>query len=786
MYVTNNIVNPISQMSGVGAVDQYGAQPQLQIELNPKQMALKDVSIDDIKNAISSSNTSISAGNIINKDQQITLNLNSKLTNLDNFKNIIIKKTGRHLIYLKDVSKLGITDQNPGGSLIKINNSNGQYVIISQTDTANPLILGEMLRKKLKEIQKQMPTGMKIVKLQDTAEAIKVANDEVFHTIVEAVVAVTIITILFIGSWRLSLIPLVTIPVCLIATFLIIWMVGFTLNIFSMLALVVAVGLVVDDAIVVLENAQVYSKKGISPIDSTIQSMNKIIFPVIGMTIVIAAIYVPIFFMKPHKETVYLQQFAFSLSGAVLFSGFVALTLSPMMCSRLIRPDSKSKLEMLIEKFFIKVSSLYIKSLKMFLNNIWLPVLIVMLFFFIGYLYFQKMSSTDLPPEYDGTISVTMRTPDSSSVEKTKKLTAPLIKELRKFKEVKAIGSITSKKLAGNSSVSNTIVTNLKSEQALQELSEKMMLALNKIKTPDVKISATPNNFNSHGGNNAANQNEFDFYVTGYASPKELNQATNNLVDALKQTRMFLDIENNSKFNQQQYDLTIQNNKLIRLGLTREQVNDAINTYLGTYSFPTDFDFLGQSLPLVMGLPAKKIKDLSVLQTIFLKNKTGNFISLDRVVTPNFIATQQSITHINNTPAGEIGAIPKPNISKGKLIKIITATGKQILPYNLKVAFNTKTQSVTQAKQSSKIIVIASIIFIYLILGALFESFIDPLIILTTIPMCVISSMIASIYGMNFSLMPELNWKYGYEATLLLMLISGVAPYLFFKIKGYL
>ncbi len=342
-YVQNNIVKPLAHIPGVSLVDVNSRTPALRLTLHPLEMARLGITVSHLKQVMQDNNQSIPLGYLVSQDQEIPLNATLTLPSVQAFQNLIIGKSASGgLIRLNQVADISVGPLTIGGDYSLINGQSGVTLSVSFTDDANPIVVGSLVKKTLKQMSLNLPSGMTLQVLFSTADVLKQSVLEVMRTIFYAVLLVSLVSLIFLGRPKLALIPIVTIPVCLIGALTLVWLFGFSINIMTLLALVLATGLVVDDAIVVLENCHRHVESGLDPKSATHQSLKEIAFAVLGMTVCLIAVYIPTAFISGHTA-IYFREFSFTLGGAVLISGFVALTLTPMMCSKILVNKNKDK-----------------------------------------------------------------------------------------------------------------------------------------------------------------------------------------------------------------------------------------------------------------------------------------------------------------------------------------------------------------------------------------------------------------------------------------------------------
>lgn len=748
-YVQNNIVRSVQQVPGVGSVQQFSTLDALRINLNPLKMAEQNVNVSDVLNALKNNNLSAQAGSIINSQQAIPITLDSSLDSIKQFQNVILKQTADSIIRIKDIASITISSEDFGGAYTFYNGKQGAGVGIIASDDANPIQVGNELRKMLAKMQQTFPPGMQIHMMWDQAKLIQHSVEEVFWTIFEAIILVALVTLLFLGNWRFAMIPFVTIPICIISSFSIMWVLGFSINLMTLLALVLAVGLVVDDAIVVLENCHRHVESGLSPFNAAFKSMKEITFPVIGMTISIIAVYIPTAFMSG-KTAVFFQQFAFTLAGAVFISGIVALTLTPMMCSRLMSKISAHGYDAFLEKIFTQLRMHYQRVLSWILKHKWLPISIFIGFVIVGLYIFKLLPTTSIPDEYGGYIFLGIQAPQTASVAYTENIAKSVIKTLLEQPSVESIMSF-----GGGDDDSDAFGMNIiKLKPGYQGFDTNLKIATQfGALFPNLttaQIFSVPLNVN--GDQSGGEQpGQIAAYVIGFADYNELANDVKNYVAALQKTDMFQQVQNNLQFNSQQMTIHIDRIKASQLNVNIDDIDTALSTFLGGYTFTQGYQFNGVNYPVIVQLPASDMKDLSILNNMYVNNSDNQQINLNQLVSVNSTVEMPIRTHINSMRAGEVDVVANSQYTAGQAIATLLAVGKATLPPGMSVTFSQRELDILSGNNMLALIFALGIIFIYLILAALFESFIDPLIILLTVPLCIIGAL-AMLYLIGGSL----------------------------------
>tara|TARA_A100001015_G_scaffold320602_1_gene447588 strand:- start:1342 stop:3117 length:1776 start_codon:yes stop_codon:yes gene_type:complete len=420
-YLQNNVVNMLSKIPGVSQAEVWGPAGAVRVNIKPNQLARYNITIPELITILNDNNKNEALGDIITNSQDITINSSMDIDHIDKLRNLVIKNINGELIKLSQVANVTLGYEDLSQSFTSINGDPGVGVSISVTDDANPIAVGKDVTKTLRSLKTQFPLGLKMTKFIDTPKIMKLSLDEVGAAIIESIILVSLITLIFLGNFKLSLIPVVTIPVCLLGTCMFLLALGYSFNIFTLLALVLAVGLVVDDAIVVLENAYRYAtKKGLSARKAAKIGSSEIGFAIVGMTICLIAVYLPVVLLKS-RTAAYFQEFALTLAGAVFISGFISLTLSPVMCSLLLTSKNKNltenKYQIKLDYITLKFQNFY-KKLLSFVLKIKLIILIVFLVLVIvGLSLFKALPSENMPMDQQGVAVLFLKGPDTANKE---------------------------------------------------------------------------------------------------------------------------------------------------------------------------------------------------------------------------------------------------------------------------------------------------------------------------------------------------------------------------------
>jgi multidrug efflux pump len=731
-YVTNYIVPQLEQVYGVANVMVDSGTPSLRIDLNPDAMASFRTGVTDVQNAINGSNSSYPLGAVNTNQQTVQVNSQMDINTLQGFDNIVVAKRGQRLVHLQDIAKTSVGWESVTPWYEYVNGAPGIAIEIDAMDSANPIEVGQGIYKRLDALAPNLPLGLNITHSFDISGPLNQAIHDVYLTIAIAILLVILVTLSFLGTWRSTLIPVVTIPVCLVASFGVMYLFGFSINVMTLLALVLAVGMVVDDAIVVLENTYRHIEAGLKPFAAATKSIHEISFAVLGITICLVAVYVPAIFMSPSIDTVYFQEFSFTLAGAILISGFLALSLSPMMCSRLLTEHRPSAYEQRLQRITASGVAAYTKALDWVLMHRKTVFGVMLANIVFGVWFFHMLPTALLPKSELNYVWGSLSGPNSAGDVYLNQQTQPLREKLQKDPRLSSIlfwiyqGQVNFFAGIKKASDRDAIASEIN-----QDISQ----------SPIISGGAMVVDANQGGTNR---QGSLFFYVSGLVSYKDIADAATLLQTKLQNTGVITTVANNIGFNQQQYNVEINRPLVTELGIDLGALNNTLSTFFGGYTFSnTTYQVGGYGYPIILQLPPEDLTDLSALEKIKVENSQGRMIPLANLVTVTSQIDLASRVRVNQMRAGEVDVNLSPDASVGQAVAQITRTADQVLPHNLKISWGGQVRDMLQNSTSGNLFIVLGLVFIYLILAAVFESFLDPLIILCTVPLCMVAALIA-------------------------------------------
>jgi multidrug efflux pump len=727
-YVDRYIIDRLKNLTGVADVTIFGERRYaMRIWIDRERLAAFNLTVQDVEAALRAQNAEIPSGRIESRDREFSVLSRTGLSTPEQFRNVVVKVAGSHQVRLGEVARieLGATDER------RVSTYNGAPAIavgIIKQATANPLDVSHAVRAVLPELNASMPKGLKSEVGNDDTIFIERSISAVYYTIAEAIGLVVLVILFFLRSLRAAVIPILTIPISLIATFSLMYAMGFSINILTLLAMVLAIGLVVDDAIVVLENIYRHIEQGMKPVAAAIAGSKEIGFAIVAMTLTLAAVYAPIAF-APGKAGRLFLEFALTLAGAVLVSGFVALTLTPMMSARLLRhQDRPGRLFSLLERLFVGIEAHYRRWLGAALQARW-PVLLLALAIASTSLFFLASLRSELSPLEDrGIMRIRSTAPEGATIAYTARYTAAADAILAGVPEMRLRLAI-----AGTPDVTQSLVV-----ATLADWGERArtQAAISKALTPQLKripgfqaIVQPPLAFGQRG---AGRPVEFVLQTAG--SYEELQTYLDKVLAAARSYEGLDALDTDLKLNTPEFRITIDRAKVADLGLEVATVGRTLETLLGGRQV-TRFEQNGEQYDVIVQLAAADRASPSALSTIFLRNPKDEMIQLSNLVSLQEAVAPKELKRFNQMRSATIQANLANGYTVGDALAFLERTARDVLPATVHTDVSGQSRDFRDSSASLTMVFVLALLFIYLVLSAQFESFRDPLMIMLTVPL---------------------------------------------------
>ena len=736
-YLTRVVQPKLTAVSGVQKADILGARTfAMRIWLKPDRMAALNISPSQVRQALAANNYLSAVGTTKGSMTSINLIANTDLRNADEFRELAIREQGGAIVRIKDIAEveLGAEDYDMD---VRFSGQKATFMGIWVLPTANSLDVIKAVRAELPEIERQVPAGMKVGVPYDATKYIQDALKEVMRTLTETLAIVVVVIFLFLGSWRSVIIPVVAIPISLVGAAFLMLAFGFTLNLLTLLAIVLSVGLVVDDAIVVVENVERHLHEGLGAFEAAIRGARELVGPIIAMTITLAAVYAPIGVQGGLTGTLF-REFAFTLAGAVIVSGVVALTLSPMMSSKLLREgDSHRGFAGWVNRRFDGLRRRYVGTL--FNSLRWRPVTLTLaaIVILLGVPFFMFTPGELAPKEDQGVILGIVQAAPNSTIEQTSLYMDKVNEAFRSIPETRHTFQLT-QPFGGISGMGVKPWSERKrtTEQILPEAFGKLSAI------PGVRVIATTPPPLPGGG-----QFPLEFVIASTAEPRELLGFANQLVAKAYASGVFMFADSDLKYDMPRAEVVFDRDKVASLGVNLQQVGADLGTMLGG-NFVNRFSIHGRSYKVIPQVRRTERLNPAQLKDFYVSGPGGKLVQLSTFADVKQSTEPRTLNRFQQLNSAKIqGAIP-PGVTLDQALKVLEAEAAKILPkgYSVDYAGEARQLRVEGSKLSTTLLL--SIVLIFLVLAAQFESFRDPLIILVgSVPLALSGALLFSFLG---------------------------------------
>ncbi|MDR3451029.1 MAG: efflux RND transporter permease subunit [Alphaproteobacteria bacterium] len=734
-YLLRVVQPKLQSVEGVQTAEIIGAQNfAVRAWLDPKKLAAYGLTAADVSAAMAKNNFISGLGNTKGQMVQINLNASTDMHTLDEFRNLIIKEQAGALVRLKDVANvtLGSDDYE---TRVGFDGKQAVYIGIQVAPSANLLDVTKKIREVLPDIQAQLPNGIQGEIIYDSTDFVQSAITEVEHTLFEAGLIVAVVVFLFLGSPRSVIIPVIAIPLSLIGAFVFMLALGFSINLLTLLALVLAIGLVVDDAIIVVENVNRHIEEGMQPMAAAQQAARELGSPIIAMTVVLIAVYVPIGFQGGLTGALF-TEFAFTLVGAVTVSAIVALTLSPMMCGRFFKPHNpddhgwEQRLVSGLDRAFMRLHKSYERRLHASLK--YLPVTLVFAALILCSIYFLYSSArTELAPQEDQGIIISLLTsaPDST-IDQRQLYSKKVFDTVTAYPETGHVFQLDaqSRYIAGMRLVpwnERTRTTN--------DLQPLVQADLNKLAGVRSAVFQPPPLPGSRGL-------PLQFIITSTQPFDRMNDVVQAFMADAQKSGIFLFLDNDLKYDLPQATVVIDRDKAAQFGLTMNDVGNALSSMLGG-GYVNYFTLSGRSYKVIPQVQQVSRLTTDQLNDYYVRTASGEPIALSTLAHIDVKTVPESLNHFQQINAATVQGVMFPGVTLGDALHALETLAKQDLPAGYSFDYGGQSRQFAQESSGFAMTFLFALIIIFLTLAAQFESFRDPLIILISVPMSIAGAL---------------------------------------------
>ncbi|MEJ7137070.1 efflux RND transporter permease subunit [Amphibiibacter pelophylacis] len=735
--VANVLKTRLQSLDGVADIQVGGQRTwSMRVWLDAQRMAALGITVPDVAAALQAQNLQVPAGRIDSVDRRFTVDSQTDLRTPAQFAAVVLRDSGTGRVTLGDIARIeeGPVDTT---SQVRFNGQNAVSVGVIAQSTANPLQVAEEVRSALPVILKDLPRGVSLDVANDNAVFIERSIESVWHTIAEAVVLVALVIFFFLRTVRASIIPLVTIPVSLIGAFALMSWAGFSLNTLTLLALVLAIGLVVDDAIVVLENIYRHIEEGMTPVQAAFKGSREIGFAVIAMTLTLASVFAPLAFTEGRTGKLFIE-FALTLAGTVIVSGFIALTLTPMMCSRLLRPhkaraDGRKNW---LDRGFDALESGFGRAVTVAVRARWLMVLVLLAAVGGSVLFFQLLPKELAPGEDRGVIIARLAGPDGATPQSIRPYVQAVETFGHKQPEIDRIFSI-----AGTGSGQDGLVFFRTSDwsersRSTAQIATAMEKDFGQLAGVDAR-PVTPAGLGRRGPSEG-----FNIVIQTTDSYEKLIQVANRMLDRLSNEPALLGPRQDLQLNNPQLSLTVDRDKAAALGVDVSQVAASLQTLLAGSSI-TRYMRGAEQFDVIVQLDAAERSTPQDIGAVNLRSKTGAMVPLSALVKVEDSVGPRELKHFGQRRAVNITANLAPGVSQAQALELAQKVAAEVLPPGYTLDTDGPMREFLQSANSLNTVFALALLFIFLVLAAQFESFIDPFIVMLCVPLALLGALLA-------------------------------------------
>lgn len=739
----NTFKERLQTIPGVSQINIWGEKRfSMRLWMDPAKLAAYNITPIDVRNALNRENIELPSGSIEGRNTELTVRTLGRLASVDDFNNLIIKESAKSIIRFKDIGEAQLYPENDKSILRRDGIPMVGVVLIPQPG-ANFIQIADEFYKRLDQIKKDLPADLELGIGFDVTKYIRNSISEVEETILLAFALVILIIFFFLRDWRTTLIPIIAIPVSLIGAFFIMYLAKFSINTLTLLGIVLAIGIVVDDAIVVLENIYKKVEQGMSPIEASTKGASEIFFAVVSTTVTLAAVFLPIMFLQGITGRLFVE-FGVVIAGSVLISAFVALTLTPMLSSRILRTKEKhSWFYYKTEPFFIWMENTYRNSLNAFMEKRWLVFVIMLFSAIIIYLTGTNLQSELAPIEDRGELQVRSTMPEGTSFQSMDKYILHMVKVLQdSVKESTAMISVTGGGGGASAANSGFVRLNLsdadKRTRTQGQIAEQVTEITKKLNDARSFVIESQSISTRRGGLPVQ-------YIIQAPNFEKLREVVPKFLEKAQEDPTFANVDVNLKFNKPEIVVEINRTKARELGISAMDIAQTLQLAYSGQRF--GFFIMNGKQYSVIGQVLKEDRNKPVdLTSLHLRNNRGESIQLDNLVTLKERSSPPQLYRFNRYVSATVSASLAPGKTIGDGIEAMDKIAKNVLDESFSTALDGASKDFVESSSSLLFTFMLALVLIYLILAAQFESFRDPLIIMFTVPLAIAGAVFSLWY----------------------------------------
>jgi len=742
---TRNIKEKFQTIPGVSSVQLWGEQKYaMRLHIDPERLASFRLTAPDIVNALAKQNIELPSGSIEGANTELTVRTQGRMTTEEDFNNLIIKEEGDRSVKFSDVGRAELSPEN-NKTFFKRDLKPMISIAVIPQPGSNQIQIVDAIHKKVEQIRLTLPADVEMKEGFDNTKYVRKSIEEVEETILTAILLVTIIIFLFLRDWRSTIIPLTAIPVSLIGVFFFMYLAGFSINVLTLLGIVLSIGLVVDDAIVVLENIYTKIEEGLSPWEAAVEGSKEIYFAVISTTVTLAAVFLPVIFLQGITGRLF-REFGIVVAGSVIISAFVSLTLTPMLSSRLLKGNhTKPWFYTVTEPFFVALTKGYENSLAAFIKIRWMAWVIMFTLFGIIYALFkyEAIPSELAPLEDRGGLRVNAVAPEGATFEYMLNYTDEMAKFLMTAipaKERYAVYSITSPPFGSggsNTGSMRVILSDPEGRRTQQQIAEEIQPKIKKFTGARATLIQEPTlSTGQRGGGGLPVA-----FVIQASTFESLKKNIPLFMAKVRESSKFEVADVNLRFTKPELRLEINRDKAQNLGISIQDVATTLQLGLSGRRFGY-FVMDGKQYQIIGQIDRPMRNDVTDLKSLYVKNNRGDLIQLDNLVKITEQSTPPQLFRYNRYVAATVTAQMAKGVTLGEALNEMDKLAKETFDVSFSTAYDGQSKEFKESSSSLLFAFALAILLIYLILSAQFESFIDPFIIFFTVPLAVAGALL--------------------------------------------
>ena len=750
-YLSNVVKPALQNIQGISYINIFGNKPYaLRVWLNPVKMFAHNITAEDVNNALLNNNVVTSAGILKTTYTKSTVNVTTNLKDEKEFSNLIVADHSGHQILLKDIATVELGTEDYNTSFI-FNGKNAVNLTFMLQTEANPITVINQIKKRLPMIEQSFPPGLNAEIAYDSTTYIQSSLHEVLKTLIEAIVIVTIVVFLFLGSLRLALIPIIAIPLSLLGACSLVYLFGFSINTLTLLAMVLAIGLVVDDAIVVLENIhRVFLEKN-SIFEASIVGIQQVLVPIITMSLTLAIVFLPVGFIGG-LTTALFKEFAFTLALTVIVSGVVAIILTPTLCSSVMESSTLgSKFHQYMQKIIEKTQCKYIFILKFLFRNKFLAVL-----FYFGVIIATIFLIFNLPrnlsPQEDQSyLGLAGYVPSNTNLNYLKQNDSYLQNIYKNIPGVKDYFIVNGSFQSNN--ISSGIILSPPSERKNSQMDLANFLQMQMSSVPGIQAFVYQIPTLPIAGDGVP----IEFVITSTLDHKKIYETAESLALQADKSGLFMFIKPDLTFDNSQFNINVDRKKAADLGISMEDINQTLSI-LWSNNYINFFDYEGSVYQVIPQVEERFRKNTDSLNWVYIRGNNSKLISLSQIATANYTPEPAVLEQFQQMNSVTLQGILAPGVSLGDGLSYLEKLSNQILPPQMHYDFDGQSRAFMQESNQIFYLIGFAVLLIYLLLMLQFQKWKEPLVIMMTVPLSVFGALLAMLcWGVTINIFTEIG-----------------------------